>query len=226
MIIDLPDTVWRLPLEDPAAAVQEYAAIADQLRGGTGAHADLEAAATEAVDTALQAGALLLAVVAPPNAAPAILTAVPLPGVSNAHNPRVPLSAPASPAPGPRESRVRPPRVTASCTSAWDAQALRDSVENVGGPDVRETLVVDTELGQAVIVQRVPGAEQVRAGRPLALQLQAFIPADVRLLLTLACGSAHGWDAHQLLFCQVVRSVRAEPAPADEESFENHTYRL
>jgi hypothetical protein len=209
MIIDLPDTVWRLPLEDPATAVQEYAAIADQLRGGTGAHADLEAAATEAVDTARQAGALLLAVVTPPNAAPAILTAVP-----------------ASPAPEHRESRARPPRVAVSCTPPWDAEALRDSVENVGGPDVRETLVVDTDLGPAVIAQRVPGAEQVRAGRPLALQLQAFIPAEVPLLLTLACGSAHGWDAHQLLFCQVVRSVRAVPTPADEESFENHTYRL
>ncbi|MFL6122138.1 hypothetical protein [Actinophytocola sp.] len=190
MIIDLPDTVWRLPLEDPDLAVREYAALADQLRGGTGAYADLEAAATEAVDTALRAGALLLAVVAPPDAAPAVLTGVPLTG------------------------------------SRWEAEALRDSVENVGGPDVRETLVVDTDLGPAVIAQRVPGVEQARAGRPLALQLQAFIPAEVQLLLTLACGSAHGWDTHQLLFCQVVRSVRAEPAPADEESFENHTYRL
>ena len=212
MIIDLPDTVWRLPLDDPATAIQEYAAIADQLRGATGTYADLEAAATEAVETALQAGALLLAVVAPPNAAPAILTAVRLPVASLAFSTR--------------ESRVQPPRVAFSCTPPWDAEALRDSVENVGGPDVRETLVVDTDLGPAVIAQRVPGAEQARAGRPLALQLQAFVPADVQLLLTLACGSAHGWEAHQLLFCQVVRSIRALPAPADEESYENHTYRL
>jgi hypothetical protein len=208
VIIDLPDTVWRLPLEDPATAIQEYAAIADQLRGAIGTHADLEAAATEAVETALQAGALLLAVVAPPNAAPAILTAVRL--------------NPASLAFSTRESRVQPPRVAVSC----DPEALRDSVENVGGPDVRETLVVDTDLGPAVIAQRVPGAEQARAGRPLALQLQAFVPADVQMLLTLACGSAHGWEAHQLLFCQVVRSIRALPAPTDEESYENHTYRL
>jgi hypothetical protein len=210
VIIDLPDTVWRLPLEDPATAIQEYAAIADQLRGATGTYADLAAAATEAVETALKAGALLLAVVAPPNAAPAILTAVRLNR--------------ASPAFSTRESRVQPPRVAVSCT--WDAEALRDSVENVGGPDVRETLVVDTDLGPVVIAQRVPGVEQARAGRPLALQLQAFVPADVQLLLTLACGSAHGWEAHQLLFCQVVRSIRALPAPADEESYENHTYRL
>jgi hypothetical protein len=212
VILDLPDTVWRLPLDDPAAAIQEYAAIADQLRGGTGAHADLEAAATEAVETALRTGTLLLAVVAPPTAAPAILTAVRL--------------NPASPAPSPRESRVRTHRVAGSCTSPWDPEVLRDSVENVGGPDVRETLVVDTDVGPVVVAQRVPGVEQARAGRPLALQLQAFIPSDDRLLLTLACGSAHGWDAHQLLFCQVVRSVRAVPAPADEESYENHTYRL
>jgi hypothetical protein len=205
VIIDLPDTVWRLPLEDPDLAVREYAALADRLRGGTGAHADLEAAATEAVDTALQAGALLLAVVAPPNAAPAVLTLTP-----------------ASRAPSTRESRVQHPRVALP----WDAEALRDSVENVGGPDVRETLVVETDLGPTVIAQRVPGPEQARAGRPLALQLQAFIPADVHLLLTLACGSAHGWEAHQLMFCQVVRSLRAAPAPEDEESFENHTYRL
>jgi hypothetical protein len=60
----------------------------------------------------------------------------------------------------------------------------------------------------------------------MALQLQAVIPADVQLLLTLAASSPHGWDAHQLLFCQVVRSARGERAPEDEESFENHTYRL
>jgi hypothetical protein len=60
----------------------------------------------------------------------------------------------------------------------------------------------------------------------MALQLQAVIPADVQLLLTLAASSPRGWDAHQLLFCQVVRSARGEQAPEDEESFENHTYRL
>jgi hypothetical protein len=190
VIIDLPDTVWRLPLDDPGLAVQEYAAIADQLRGGTGSTADLEAAATEAVDTALRAGALLFAVVAPPDAAPAILTGVPVGGADR------------------------------------DAEALRDSFEDVGGPDVRETLVIDTDLGPAVVAQRVPGVEQARAGRPMALQLQAVIPADVQLLLTLAASSPHGWDAHQLLFCQVVRSARGERAPEDEESFENHTYRL
>jgi hypothetical protein len=209
MILDLPDTVWRLPLEDPDLAVREYAAIADQLRGGTGSTADLEAAATEAVETALRAGALLFAVVAPPNAAPAVLTAVP-----------------ASPAFEHSESRVHTPRVAVSCTPPWDVDALRDAVEDVGGPDVRETLVLDTDLGPAVVAQRVPGVEQARAQRPLALQLQAFIPAEYHLLLTLAGTSPRGWEAHQLLFCQVVRSARAEPAPSDEESYENHTYRL
>lgn len=190
MIVDLPDTVWRLPLDDPELAVKEYAAIADQLRGGTGSCVDLESAATAAVDTVLDAGALLFAVVAPRGADPAILTAVPL------------------------------------ASTGSDPEALRDSVENVGGPDVRETLVVDTALGPAVIAQRIPGAEQARARRPMALQLQAFIPAEVTLLLTLASTSPRGWDAHQRLFAQVVRSARSEPAPADEESYENHTYRL
>ena len=210
MILDLPDTVSRLPLDNPPLAISQYATLADHLRNGTGTHADLESAATEAVDTALAAGALLLAVVTPPTAAPAILTAVPLTGASLA------LST--------RESRSQHPRVAVSSTG--DPEALRDSVENVGGPDVRETLVVDTALGPAVIAQRVPGVEQARARRPLTPQLQAFIPADVQLLLTLAATSSHGWDAHQLLFCQVVRSARSEPAPADEESYENHTYRL
>jgi hypothetical protein len=190
MILDLPDTVWRLPLDDPDLAIQEYAALADRLRGGTGAVADLEAAATEAVDTALRAGALLFALVVPPRAAPAIMTAVPF------------------------------------GRSGHDSEALRDSVENVGGPDVRETLVVDTDLGPAVIAQRVPGVEQARARRPMALQLQAFLPADVQLLLTLASTSPYGWDAHQALFWHVVRSARSEPSAADEESYENHTYRL
>jgi hypothetical protein len=190
VILDFPDTVWRLPLDEPDLAIKEYAAIVDQLRGGTGSYVDLEAAATEAVDTALRAGALLFAVVAPPDADPAIMTAVPLDSTES------------------------------------DPEALRDSVENVGGPDVRETLVVDTALGPAVIAQRIPGVEQARARRPLTLQLQAFIPAEVQLLLTLASTSARGWDAHQWLFSQVVRSARSEPAPSDEESYENHTYRL
>jgi hypothetical protein len=194
VILDFPDTVVRLPLDDPDLAVKEYAAIADRLRGGTGSYADLQAAATEAVDTALRAGALLFAIVTPPDADPAVLTGVPL-------------------------SR-------ADRGADWDPEAVRDSVENVGGPDVRETLVVDTALGPAVIAQRIPGVEQARARRPLAFQLQAFIPAEVDLLLTLASTSPRGWDAHQWLFCQVVRSARSEPRPADEESYENHTYRL
>lgn len=200
MILDFPDTVVRLPLDDPDLAVKEYAAIADRLRGGTGSYADLQAAATEAVDTALRAGALLFAIVTPPDADPAVLTGVPLnrAGLATGESPVV----------------------------DWDPEAVRDSVENVGGPDVRETLVVDTALGPAVIAQRIPGVEQARARRPLAFQLQAFIPAEVDLLLTLASTSPRGWNAHQWLFCQVVRSARSEPRPADEESYENHTYRL
>ncbi|MGB3443314.1 MAG: hypothetical protein WBA97_31650 [Actinophytocola sp.] len=203
MIVDLPDTVWRLPIDHPELAVQEYAAIVGELRGLTTGRADLEALATEAVETATREGAVLMAIVAPPGAAPAVLTGVVL---------------------------DLPP--------GWDpdtAAALRDSLEDVGGPDIRETLVVGTALGPAVIAQRVPGVEQVRARRPLTLQLQAFIAEeDELLLLTLACTSTHGWATHQLLFGQVVTSARGERVPARtarppadvEESFENHTYQL
>lgn len=210
LIVDLPDTVWRLPLEHPELAVQEYAAIVGQLRGMSTGRADLEALATEAVETAVREGAVLMAIVTPPDAAPAVLTGVVL---------------------------DRP--------SGWDgdtAEALRDSMEDVGGPDVRETLVVGTALGPAVIAQRVPGVEQARARRPLSLQLQAFIAeGEQLLLLTLAAPSEVGWATHQLLFGQVVTSARGESAPeratarvertpvrasAAEESYENHTYRL
>jgi hypothetical protein len=203
----MPDTVWRLPLDHPDLAVQEYAAIVGELRGVSGGMADLEAIATEAVETAVREGAVLMAVVTPPDAAPAVLTGVVL-----------------------------------DVPPGWDpdtAETLRDSMEDIGGPDVRETLVVDTALGPAVIAQRVPGVEQARARRPLALQLQAFVPEDGRLLLlTLACPSTRGWAAHQLLFAQVVRSARGAEEPAGvpraaahreqprEESYENHTYRL
>lgn len=199
MIVDLPGTVRRLPLDQPGLAVQEYAAIVGELRGiGTG-RADLEALATEAVEAAVAEGAVLMAIVTPRDAAPAVLTGVVF---------------------------DRPP--------GWDedaAEDLRDALENVGGPDVRETLVLDTALGPAVIAQRVPGVEQARARRPLALQLQAFIAeGEHLLLLTLACPSGHGWAAHQLLFGQVVASARGERAlvttPAAEESYENHTYQL
>lgn len=198
MIMDFPDTVWRLSLTHPALAVQEYADLVGRLRG-VGGRADLEALATEAVETAVAAGAELLALVIAPDAAPAVLTAVVLAG------------------------------------GADDPAVFRDAVENVGGPDVRETMVLDTALGPAVVAQRVPGVEQVRARRPLALQLQAFVPAgDRTVVLTLACPSDHGWAAHQLMFCQVVRSARNERRPrrpvsdevTDDESYENHTYRL
>lgn len=203
MILDLPDTVWQLPLEHPELAIQEYAGLVGELRGQSTGRADLEVLATEAVDTAVREGAVLMAIVAPPGAAPAVLTGIVL---------------------------DRP--------SGWDQDtvaALRDSLEDVGGPDIRETLVVGTALGPAVIAQRVPGVEQVRARRPLTLQLQAFIAeGEQLLLLTLACPSELGWATHQLLFGQVVTSARGEsrrerrPARAEtaEESYENHTYQL
>jgi hypothetical protein len=203
LILDLPDSVRRLPLDHPRLAIQEYAELVGELRGLSTGRADLEALATEAVETAVREGAELMAIVAPPGAAPAVLTGVV-------------LDRPAD----------------------WDADtaaALRDSLEDVGGPDVRETLVIGTALGPAVIAQRVPGVEQVRARRPLALQLQAFIAeGEHLLLLTLACTSAHGWATHQLLFGQVVASARGEerekvtvrPEHHHDDSFENHTYRL
>lgn len=198
--LSMPDTVRRLPLDHPDLAIAEYAAVVGELRGVTGGAADLEAIATEAVETALREGAVLMAVVTPPDAAPAVLTGVVL-----------------------------------DVPPGWDpdtAETLRDSMEDVGGPDVRETLLLDTGLGPAVIAQRIPGAEQVRDRRPIALQLQAFLPAEDRLLLlTLACPSSRGWVAHQLLFGQIVRSASGDDEPArvpvkDDDSFENHTYQL
>lgn len=192
-MLAMPPWAHRLPLDRPAVAVREYATLVASLRDSSAI--DLEGLATEAVETALDAGAVLLAVVAAPDAAPAVLTGVPL---------------------------------DATC----EAAVLRDSMEDVGGPDVRETVVLDTGCGPAVVAQRVPGAEQVRSRRPLALQLQAFVPdpgTGRTLLLTLACPSDRGWLTHQLLFGQMVTSATPDqPKPADEpeESFEHHTYRL
>ncbi|MCG8919525.1 hypothetical protein L6E12_27505, partial [Actinokineospora sp. PR83] len=185
MIISTPpDVVRRIPLGSRDAAVREFAQAVAGIRPA--AAADLEALAGEAVDAALREGAVLLAVVEPEDAAPALLTGVP-------------LDAPPS----------------------WDrdsAEALRDSVEDLAGPDVRETVVVETGLGPAVIAQRVPGPEQVRDRRPLTLQLQAFIPepgTGRMLLLTLACPSLTGWAAHQLLFGQIVAATSPGPAEWD-----------
>ena len=183
MIISTPpDVVQRIPLGSRDTAVREFARAIAGIRPA--AAADLEALAGEAVDAALREGTVLLAVVEPEDAAPALLTGVP-------------LDAPPS----------------------WDqdsAEALRDSVEDLAGPDVRETVVVETGLGPAVIAQRIPGPEQVRDRRPLTLQLQAFIPepgTGRMLLLTLACPSLTGWAAHQLLFGQIVAA--AGPGPAE-----------
>ncbi len=223
MRLAIPDTVRRIPVDDPPRAIREFAAILGELRDLPASAADLEPIASEAVETALREGAFLMAVVTPPDAAPAVLTGVVL---------EVPPS--------------------------WDpdtAESLRDAMEDVGGPDVRETVALETGLGPAVIAQRVPGVEQARERRALTIQLQAFIPepgSGRMLLLTLACPSTHGWAAHQELFARLVTSAQAddapdvpdmpeapEPAPVpagagrsrrrepvEEESFEEHTYQL
>jgi hypothetical protein len=194
-----PDEVRRIPVDHPEQAVRELTAILGDLREGT--PADLEPIASEAVETATREGALLMAVVTPPDAAPAMLTGVVL---------------------------AVPP--------TWDvdtAESLRDALEDVGGPDVRETVSLDTGIGPAVLVQRVPGVEQARERRTLTVQLQAFVPepgSGRMLLLTLACPSAHGWSTHQELFAALVTSARPdedEPGEqAPEESFEACTYRV
>lgn len=198
----IPDSIRPLPLDQPEHAVLELAAILGELRDApTGAAADLEVIASEMVDAAREQGSFLLAVVTPPDAAPATLTGVVL--------------------------ECAPP------LSAETADRLRDSLEDVGGPDVRETTMIVTGLGPAVLVQRVPGVEQARAGRPLTVQLQAFMPHPATgrtLLLTLASPSTRGWANHQRLFGELVTSA-CGPAtrpddPSDEESFEHHTYRL
>jgi hypothetical protein len=201
MRLAMPDEARQLPIAQPEQAIDELAAILGKMREG--AAADLEAIATQTVETAAREGAILMAVVTPPRAAPALLTGVVL---------------------------TVPP--------SWDtdtAAALRDSMEDLGGPDVRETATVDTDLGPAVIVQRIPGREQARERRALTVQLQAFVPepgTGRMLLLTLACPSTDGWDAHQRLFAELVASAGpSEPgapaeAPVEQESFEEHTYRL
>ncbi|MPZ80278.1 MAG: hypothetical protein GEV28_07735 [Actinophytocola sp.] len=220
MRLAIPDTVHRIPLDQPERAIREFAALMGALRDLPASAADLEPIATEAVETARREGAFLMAVVTPPDAAPAVLTGVVL---------EVP--------------------------QAWDpdtAESLRDAMEDVGGPDVRETVALETGLGPAVVAQRIPGVEQARERRALTLQLQAFVPepgSGRMLLLTLACPSTHGWPAHQELFARLVTSarpddahehgstpepVRRRPAPAvdrtgdqaGDESFEEHTYRV
>ena len=197
MLVAMPPAVRRVPIETPRLAIQEYAAILAELRDApAGAAADLEAVATEAVEATRAQGAFLMAVVTPPDAAPALLTGFVLE------------------VPEPWSGDV--------------AELLRDSLENVGGPDVRETITVDTALGPAVIVQRVPGVEQARERRPLTLQLQAFVPepgTGRMLLLTLACAAADGWVVHQHLFAELVASA-CHPEVVAEESFEHQTYRL
>jgi len=132
----------------------------------------------------------------------------------------------------------------------WDldsAEALRDSMEDLGGPDVRETLALETPIGPAVLVQRIPGVERARTGETRTLQVQAFVAEpeiNRMLLLTLASPSQRGWDVHQRLFAEMIASAspsaaRSAPAAsgrgarrhdagtaAAEESFDQHTYRL
>lgn len=112
--------------------------------------------------------------------------------------------------------------VAVEVPDGWDtgsAERLRDAMENVGGPDVRDSVTLEAPIGPAVVAQRVPGAEQERAGDPMVLQLQGFIvdpQAHRMLLLTLAAPSVGGWEAHQRLFTSMVASASPDGADADD----------
>ena len=176
MRLAFPAGARRIALADEARAIRELTEVLGGLRNDP--VGVLEPMACEVVETAIGGGAFELALVAPEDADPAVLTLVAM-AVPDGWN-------------------------------ATGAEALRDSMEDVGGPDVRETRSLDTELGPAVLTQRVPGVEQARTGGRLSLQLQGFLvePGTNRmLLLTLSGPSARGWDVHQRWFTELVASA-------------------
>lgn len=193
MRLAFPDSVKRVDLSDQERAVTELAHVMAGLRETPG-QVGIEAAAREVVESAVDGGAFLLAMVTPDDADPALLTGVAL---------EVP--------------------------DGWDpdsAEGLRDAMENVGGPDVRDSVTLDSPLGPAVVAQRVPGVEQERAGEPMVLQLQGFVvdpSAERMLLLTLASPSATGWSEHQRLFAALLASASPDgpgPEDVDDEPYE------
>ncbi|MET0235462.1 MAG: hypothetical protein ABW224_12530 [Kibdelosporangium sp.] len=177
MRIAFPGCVHRVSLADPGRAMTDLAGLLGEIRPD--GQAVLEPLACETVETAVDGGAFMLALVTPADADPALLTAV-----------------------------------AVDVPNGWDAtgaEGLRDAMEDVGGPDVRETVALDTQAGPAVLAERVPGPEQVRARERLTLQLQGFVvdPDTGRmLLLTLAGPSARGWAKHRELFASMVASAR------------------
>jgi hypothetical protein len=190
MRLAFPDCLNRIDITDRERATAELAGAMAELRQTPG-QVGIESMAREVVESAVDGGAFLLAMVTPPGADPALLTGVAL---------EVP--------------------------DGWDAdsaEGLRDAMENVGGPDVRDSVALDAPIGPAVIAQRVPGVEQERAGEPMVLQLQGFIvdpDASRMLLLTLASPSLGGWQEHQRLFTALVASASPDGAAPDEEPFE------
>jgi len=189
MRVAMPDTVRRLPLDRPRQAVVELTEIVAGLRDAPTSAADLEALATEAVELVLDNA----------DGSAVLLAVVTHPDAAPALLTGVLMEVPGE----------------------WDSSvvmSLRDAVLDAGGPDVRDSTTIDTELGRAVVVQRVPGPEQVRDRRPLTLQLQAFVPwpgTGQLLLLTLACPSSYGWTEHQRLLGGIVASA-GWPRPGDE----------
>jgi hypothetical protein len=108
--------------------------------------------------------------------------------------------------------------ITVDGPPTWDVQAadeLRWSLADRGGPDVRDAVTVQTDLGPVVVIERMPGVEQVRTARRTGarpyLQLQAFLPeADSPhlLLLTLSTISAKGWDMQRLRFVEMIMAAQ------------------
>lgn len=188
--VAMPEWVRPIPLGSPELAKGELVELIGRARGmSAGAAIDLEPLAEEAVDGAYRNGAFLLAMVTPPGAHPAVLTGVAI---------DFPIEW---------------------THSELEAELLREVVEDSGGPDVRETMVLDTPVGKAVVVQRVPGREQLRAREQHTVQLQGMVvdpETGDMLLLTLACPSVHGWDKHQQLFLTLMASVSTDPNPVEQ----------
>lgn len=209
----IPDSVRRLPLHAVESATAELAAIL--------AEAPRRAERLSGDLTSMAAEAVEHAV----SMGAVLLAAVPTSGaIAPALLTGVPVAAP----------RAERDEVS---------DVLRAAVADHGGPDVRETFILGTAVGPVVVAHRVPGPEQQRAGRPLTLQLQAFIPEPGTagmLVLTLASTTGEGWTEHQKLFGRIVASLHADDTPqpaepvrparvprhaeADDESFENRTY--
>jgi hypothetical protein len=196
--LTFPDCVHRVPLAAPDRAADELVRLMARQRNlPGGAEIELRQLAIQTVDSALELGAVLLAMVTPDGADAALLTGVAV---------DLPLSW----------NLDRLDLLGYAIANLAGGPPVRDTLE-------LDTALGPALLAQR---SPSAGQVRTGEYRTVVLQGFVVDPVSERmLLLTLAGPSMHGWEIHQRLFAGIITSA-APAVTTDTDDFTPETFRV